>query len=311
MLISLIVPVYNAASTLPRALESFSSSPGEDYEMVVVLDGEQDECYAIVESYREKDPRIQCLYPHRRLGASLARKMGIQSANGKYCCFLDADDYLEGGALGTYEELCKNGRYDIVTTSFYTDCHGRPHKNLFVSRKKEMTKSQAFEALLKDSYVRGFLWCKMVRRDLLLGAFSVVGNDALFEDTCLSAYAFVNASFIYYAPVCLYHYVKAEGDSAVHKPRTNRSSYHLAAFASIRIYLEKRCPELLPSFFKAKNRSYWSLWYDRSQDRKYGLSEEELKIRKREFRDIFDPLTAMFVEGTSYEEMVDPSLLSS
>ncbi|MCR5348452.1 MAG: hypothetical protein K6E59_02440, partial [Bacilli bacterium] len=164
------------------------------------------------------------------------------------------------------------------------------------------------KALLGDSYVRGFLWTKMIRRKFLLGGFAVKGNDALFEDTCLSVFAFCQASTFVYAPETLYRYTQEEGASAVRKPRTNRSQYHLAAFASIRLYLQKEHPELLPVFFGAKFRSYWSLWYDHTQDRKYGVSRKEIARYKKEFADIFNPSKPLDIQGTSYSEKVGEAL---
>ena len=308
MLISLIVPVYHAEETLVTAIESFLLSPG-DYEMVLVFDGEQEACYRLALPYAEKHPSIRLVYPHRRLGALGARLNGIKEAKGEYCCFLDADDALVEGTLNRYEALCNNGKIDIINTSFYTwDNHGlKP--NAFTHRACVMNRDEAFKALLGDSYIRGFLWTKMIRRSLLEDPFVLVGEDALFEDTCLTAMAFARAKSFRYVPEPLYRYRKTSSSSAVRKPRLNRSSYHLAAFASIRLYLSKADPSLLPVFFRAKNRSYWSLWYDYTQDKKFGLPKSEVQRRKKEFKDIFNPKKELIVAGSSYEAMIDPILL--
>ena len=306
-LISLIVPVYHAEATLGRAIESFLRSSG-DYEMLLVLDGDQPECFQIAQGYAAKHPAIRVVYPHKRMGAFGARMEGIALAQGEYCCFLDADDRLVDGALNRYEALCDGGNIDIVNASFYISTPKKDKKNAFVAKAKAMGREEALAALFQDSYVRGFLWCKMIRRNLLLGAFATVGQDALFEDTCMSAYAFVRAERFLYVPECLYRYTKAEGPTAVSKPRTNRASYHLAAFASVRQFLSYYEPSLLPVFFKSKSRSGWSLWYDRLQDRKHGLPGNELKRRKAEAKAIFDPKASLDVAGTSYESMMDPRL---
>ena len=92
-LVSVIIPVYNAAVFLVRALDSImdQSYPADRIEVLLVDDGSSDKSLSIAKSYEGKlhDLKI-CSQPNR--GVSAARNMGILLSDGDLIAFLDADD---------------------------------------------------------------------------------------------------------------------------------------------------------------------------------------------------------------------------
>jgi glycosyltransferase involved in cell wall biosynthesis len=88
MQISVIIPSYNRASTLPRALDSVRAQSKPAYEIIVVDDGSQDETSSLL-SRRYPD----CRYLHQtNQGVSSARNLGIAQARGEWIALLDSDD---------------------------------------------------------------------------------------------------------------------------------------------------------------------------------------------------------------------------
>lgn len=86
-LVSVIIPAYNAAAYLPRALESVLAQTYKNYEILVVDDGSTDATAEIVKRF----PTVRLLsQPHS--GAGAARNRGIEAARGSIVAFLDADD---------------------------------------------------------------------------------------------------------------------------------------------------------------------------------------------------------------------------
>jgi glycosyltransferase involved in cell wall biosynthesis len=88
--VSVIIPAYNYARFLPRAIKSVITQTLRDFEVIVVDDGSTDDTAAVARGYLS-DPRVRYIYQENR-GLSAARNTGISLAKGKYIAFLDADD---------------------------------------------------------------------------------------------------------------------------------------------------------------------------------------------------------------------------
>lgn len=94
-LVSVVIPAYNAAWCIRKALDSVLSQNFEDYELIVVNDGSRDDTAAVVSTYGSRVRLIE--KPNG--GLSSARNAGIAAARGQYVAFLDADDYWLKGKL--------------------------------------------------------------------------------------------------------------------------------------------------------------------------------------------------------------------
>lgn len=88
-LVSVVIPAYNAAWCVARAIDSVLAQTYARYEVLVVDDGSTDETAALVNAYGERVRLLQ--QPNG--GLSGARNLGMRNAAGEYVAFLDADDY--------------------------------------------------------------------------------------------------------------------------------------------------------------------------------------------------------------------------
>lgn len=93
MNVSVIIPAYNAAGTLPETLKSLRIQTYRGWEAIVVDDGSSDETAAIAVKFAEKDKKIHIVSKPQR-GASAARNTGIRLAHFDWLLFFDADDWL-------------------------------------------------------------------------------------------------------------------------------------------------------------------------------------------------------------------------
>lgn len=115
-MISIIIPLYNKAASIARALDTVLAQTYQDFEVVVVDDGSTDEGGAIVEQYA--DPRIR-LIRQDNAGVSAARNRGIEEAKGEYVAFLDADDEWRSEYLGVQHQLTeKYPQCDVFATNY-------------------------------------------------------------------------------------------------------------------------------------------------------------------------------------------------
>ncbi|HEU0117200.1 MAG TPA: glycosyltransferase family 2 protein [Alphaproteobacteria bacterium] len=95
--ISVIIAVYNGASTIARAIQSVQSQNVRDIEIVVADDASKDETCEVVTALAAQDPRIKLVRQAVNSGAAVARNLAIQNATGTWVAILDADDWLEPG----------------------------------------------------------------------------------------------------------------------------------------------------------------------------------------------------------------------
>ena len=91
-LISVVMPVYNGASTLDRALRSVVGQALHDWEVVAVDDGSNDGSADILRRWAAEDRRIRLLRLDDNRGVSAARNLAIQNARGSLVTYLDQDD---------------------------------------------------------------------------------------------------------------------------------------------------------------------------------------------------------------------------
>jgi glycosyltransferase involved in cell wall biosynthesis len=102
--ISVIIPTYNRAYSLERAIKSVLTQSFPYYELIVVDDGSTDDTANLLEKY----PQIKVISQANQ-GVSVARNNAVKQAQGKYLAFLDSDDeWLEHKLEKQYEFLQKN-----------------------------------------------------------------------------------------------------------------------------------------------------------------------------------------------------------
>lgn len=126
-MISVIIPTYNRAVTLKRAMESVLSQDYTDIELLIVDDGSTDNTKEIVDSF--SDQRVRYLY-QKNSGACRARNYGIEEAKGEFIAFQDSDDEWYQGKLSSQmkflEEQGVDMVYHIVDTIYEDGSKGRP-----------------------------------------------------------------------------------------------------------------------------------------------------------------------------------------
>ena len=91
---SVVIPVYNAKSSLKRCVDSWLAQSRSDLELLLVDDGSTDGSAGLCDELADSDPRIRVIH-QKNSGVSAARNAGIQEACGEYVLFTDSDDYVE------------------------------------------------------------------------------------------------------------------------------------------------------------------------------------------------------------------------
>jgi len=106
-LLSIVIPTYNYAAVLPRAVESVLSQATPEVELWVVDDGSSDDTPAVFASLSQRYGAAFQGVRQDNAGPAAARNKGVQLARGHYVLLLDADDELAAGVL---PDLCERLR---------------------------------------------------------------------------------------------------------------------------------------------------------------------------------------------------------
>ena len=115
--VSVILPVYNRADTIERAVRSVLDQHFEDFELIVIDDGSSDDSAALVEAIA--DPRIKLLRLDGNRGGNAARNAGIRTATSDLIAFLDSDDAYLPAKLGTVVGIfASRPDLDLLVDSF-------------------------------------------------------------------------------------------------------------------------------------------------------------------------------------------------
>lgn len=126
-LISIIVPVYNAESTVEKCVDSIVSQDYQNIEIILVDDGSIDHSLSIIERLKSRDNRI-LIFHQENQGQNAARKLGLEHTSGSYIAFVDSDDTVRadfctkllGASLEYHADIVGCG---IEKSSVYDNAH--------------------------------------------------------------------------------------------------------------------------------------------------------------------------------------------
>lgn len=110
MLVSIIVPIYNAEKFLDKCLQSLRKQTYSNFEAILINDGSTDQSQKICERYAKIDQRFTIICQSNS-GVSAARNLGLDLVHGEKVLFIDADDYVEESYISS---LMYHNQNDLV-----------------------------------------------------------------------------------------------------------------------------------------------------------------------------------------------------
>lgn len=160
--ISVVIPAYNRADVLPRAIKSVLNQTYEYFEIIVVDDGSTDNTEEVVKSYDNQ--RIRYYRFETNQGANAARNKGIKVANSDYISFLDSDDEYPTTNLAEKMKILPNmpSEYGGVYTPQKTFRNG-----VLLEYNTNVKDIIDYELIRRHNAIGG-LSCTAFRRDVLL-----------------------------------------------------------------------------------------------------------------------------------------------
>ena len=161
-LVSIIIPTYNRAGWLEKAVESCINQTYPTVEIIVVDDGSMTEdARHVAEKFRGVVYRYQ-----QNMGLGGARNTGLEISRGRYIQFLDDDDWLDPRCVDRkWNYLALAPEIGAVYSDlFLTDSHEKVLGRYFANKSRPLPEGQIFNHLLINNFipVHSILWKKSV-----------------------------------------------------------------------------------------------------------------------------------------------------
>ena len=167
-LVSVIVPVYNAAEYLERCLSSIAEQTFAPIEVIIINDGSVDSSASIIENYLKRYLWFHCITQTNK-GPGESRNAGIDFSHGKYLAFIDSDDYVTPDFIDTLFNLAEKNSADIAICNFYIQLQNGIHFIYpFFTHANIMSGDEAAQKTMDMFTLPGFIWDKLYRRELFI-----------------------------------------------------------------------------------------------------------------------------------------------
>lgn len=187
MLVSIIIPIYNAAPYVEKCLRSVMAQTYRKLEVIIVddcgTDNSMDIVKALIDAYNKQDIKFRILKHEKNKGPGAARNTGIKVATGEYVFFMDSDDLIIPICIELMMKLAKQyPKVDMVQGAYYCNPSEaiewtRSHK-LFPEGVEYMHNAKECRKLLQQKGHLGFIHNKLTRRSFIID--NNIYNDERF-----------------------------------------------------------------------------------------------------------------------------------
>ena len=202
-LVSVVVPVYKASTTIERCVRSLMEQTYREIEFVFVDDGSPDDSVGKIRS-------VAAGYPDRKVlvvgqenqGVCAARRKGMEQVTGDFVLQVDSDDWVEERMVESLVGCMLRTRADIVYCDYFLEY---PDRTETASEKEYAAPGLLYRDLYNGTGFHGYYWNKLVRRSL----FDAVGAWPAFamrDDLVVVAQLLAASRSTVHLPEPLYHY---------------------------------------------------------------------------------------------------------
>ena len=239
-LVSVIVPVYNAAPYLKRCIESICNQTYKILEILLVDDGSVDESGSICDYYAEKDHRIHVIHKENE-GQAVARNIALKFSKGKYIGFVDSDDWIEPKMYENLHDAIEGHDFSMCGRFNVSEEDGSKSKFFCTKHAFEMNKNEILSRFFTYDMVDSSGWDKLFRREILEGLEFPRGY--ICEDLPFIYYALKRCNSGVHVGIPLYNYLVRKGSTS-HSSFTQKTKGLMVYPKQIRDDIRKERPEL-------------------------------------------------------------------
>lgn len=207
MLLSIIIPLYNAEHYIVRCLEScYMQGLAESaFEIIVINDGSTDRSLEVVNGYLKSKTNIR-LYTQKNLGQGAARNFGLKQALGKYILFLDSDDFLLSNTVSRILNVAENTSCEVVNFLMEVELPTGNVKESYLYYYDFKKIYSGEELLLQNNVNIGSACSSLYKKDFILQNGIFFPTDMKHEDVFFSYQVYTFASKVSFSNIHAYYY---------------------------------------------------------------------------------------------------------
>lgn len=211
-LLSVIIPMYNAESTIEKLLDSVNNQTLDNIEIILIDDCSKDNTLKIAEAKLSTiKHRYTLIKNEKNQGQSLCRRLGLSKASGKFISFIDADDWLEPNMYKIMHDTAEEKNAEVVICDYFLEY---ANKINIVSNSC----GDLIDGILTNK-VAGSLWNKIFKKDLF-DTSTIWPKLNMGEDGAICIQMILKAKSIQHISQPLYHYY-INPDSTINKSNKN------------------------------------------------------------------------------------------
>ncbi|MCW3160414.1 glycosyltransferase family 2 protein [Chryseobacterium oryctis] len=204
-LISVIIPVYNAANTLHKCVDSVLAQTYPEFELLLINDGSPDNSLEIMNFYAEKDTRVKVIDKAKNSGVSDTRNIGISHAKGQAICFIDSDDWVEKNYLQVFIDNYQSSDTLLIQNLI----RGKPRELYY---KTYQLKNDFSELFIKNNLLYyGAPYVKFYDREIIIKNSITFNKDISYGEDLMFFLEYIKQiKAIKIIDAALYHYEYTE-----------------------------------------------------------------------------------------------------
>lgn len=240
-LITVIVPIYNVESLLPRCIDSILAQTYKNLEIILVDDGSPDGCGRICDEYAASDPRIRVIHQENG-GLAAARNAGLEIARGEFLGFVDSDDHIAPEMYETLLDGIEKGNGDIAICGRFMEMESGELIPMFDFPEQQVFDSrEAIRRFLLSEGLDAAAWDKLYRRSLWGEARYPL--HYVSEDVPVTSRLLAKAERIVHCGKPMYYYFQRSG-SLSHGTFNEKSAGMYYFYREVGLEMGQRFPEL-------------------------------------------------------------------
>ena len=219
-LISIIVPVYNVETYLPKCVDSILAQTYTNLEIFLVDDGSSDRSGRLCDEYAKQDKRIKVIHK-KNGGQSDARNVAINMATGEFISFIDIDDYVAENYIMILYSFIEKYRCKVSVASYTTYVEGTFPKVVKEIYKEDcQTNIKAIEEMFYQKKYDTAPWAKLYHTSLFATGIRYP-KGIIYEDLATTYLLMYQSDKVAFCNERIYNYLLRE-DSSERSPFSSK-----------------------------------------------------------------------------------------